>query len=282
MQTYQPLHTQHLSFEGGEIAFDDTQTNGPLVICVPGVGDLRASYRFLVPFLVDAGYRIVTMDLRGHGESSIGWSDYQDTAVARDVLALVHFLNVGPAILIGNSYGGAAVAYAATIESDAVAGLVLLDAFVRDLPQTLMQRLAVWVVAQLGAGAWTSYYKSLYVSKQPPDMDTYLRTLKRNLQERGRFVATKAMMYGKHAAVEAKLAEVKAPTLVVMGSKDPDFPEPANEAKRTVENLRSATFTDIHLIEGAGHYPHAEMAEQTQAIVIAFLQQIKQHTSRNG
>ncbi len=275
MQTYQSLSTQRLSFEGGEIAFDDTQTNGPLVICVPGIGDIRASYRFLVPFLVAAGYRVVTMDLRGHGASSIGWSDYQDTAIARDVLALVRFLNAGPAILIGNSYGGSAVTYAAAIEPDAVAGLVLLDAFVRDLPQNLMQRLAIWAVTQLGASAWISYYKSLYVSEQPSDMQTYLATLKKNLQERGRFVATKAMMYGKHATVEANLAKVQAPTLIVMGSKDPDFPNPAEEAKRTMGALHNAALTDIHLIEGAGHYPHAEMPEQVQSVVIAFLRQVK-------
>ena len=275
MQTYQPLSTQHLSFEGGEIAFDDTQTNGPLVLCVPAIGDIRASYRFLVPFLVAAGYRVVTMDLRGHGESSIGWSDYQDTAIARDVLALVRFLNAGPAILIGNSYGGAAVTYAAAIEPDAVAGLVLLDAFVRDLPQNLIQRLAIWAVTQLGASAWISYYKSLYVSEKPSDMQTYLATLKKNLQERGRFAATKAMMYGKHATVEASLAKVQAPTLIVMGSKDPDFPNPAEEAKRTMEALHNAALTDIHLIEGAGHYPQAEMPEQVQSVVVAFLRQVK-------
>lgn len=275
MQTYQPLSTQHLLFEGGEIAFDDTQTNGPLVICVPGLGDVRASYRFLAPSLIAAGYRVVTMDLRGHGESSTGWLDYQDTAIARDVLALIRFLNAGPAILIGNSYSGAAVTYAAAIEPNAVAGLVLLDAFVRDLPQNMMQRFAVWAIAQIGASAWTSYYKSLYVSQKPSDMQAYMASLKKNLQKPGRFAATKAMMYGKHTTVEVNLAKVQAPTLILMGSKDPDFPAPADEAKYTAEALSNAS-TEVHLIEGAGHYPHAEMPEQVQTIVIEFLQKIKQ------
>lgn len=282
MQAATTLQTHHLKVSGGDIAFDDTNTVGPLVICVPGLGDVRASYRFLVPSLVAAGYRVVTMDLRGHGESSIGWSDYQDTTTASDVLALIHSLNAGPALLVGNSYGGSAVTYAAAIEPDAVAGLVLLDAFVHDLPQTLMQRLAVWVVTQIGAAAWTPYYKSLYVSKQPPDMDSYVAALKANLKERGRFAATKAMMYGSHATVEAHLAEVKAPTLIIMGSKDPDFPDAASEAKRTADALRNASRTEIHLIEGAGHYPHAEMPEQVQPIVIAFLQQIKENTQHGA
>jgi len=276
MQTNETLSTHLLSLQEGTLAYDDTNTSGPLVICVPGVGDLRASYRFLVPSLVAAGYRVVTMDLRGHGESSVGWSDYLDTTSARDVLALVHSLNAGPALLIGNSYGGSAVTYAAAIDPNAVAGLVLLDAYVRDLPLTLLQRLALWAVAQIGASAWTLYYKSLYVSKQPSDMPIYLATLKANLKERGRFAATKAMLYGSHATVETHLADVKAPTLIMMGSKDPDFPDAANEAKYTAEHLRGASRTEIHLIEGAGHYPHAEMPEHVSPLVVAFLQQIKE------
>src|SRR5450759_1104262 len=216
MLTDKTLPTQYLELPEGRIAFDDTQTTGPLVICVPGLGDIRATYRFLAPALSAAGYRVVTMDLRGHGESSTGWSDYRDTTVGDDVLALIRQLNAGPAILIGNSYGGAAVAYAAAVAPASVAGLVLLDAWVRDLPQTLVQRLAIWVVARLGASAWISYYKSLYVSQKPSDLDAYLAALKANLRERGRFAATRAMMYGSHANIAAPLNQMKAPALIVM------------------------------------------------------------------
>ncbi len=154
MQTNEKLGTEYLEVAGGRIAFDDTKTAGPLIVCVTGLGDVRANYRFLVPQLMAAGYRVVTMDLRGHGESSTGWSDYSDTAIAGDVLALVHSLNAGPAILVGNSYGGAAIAYAAATEPSAITGLVLLDAFVRDIPQGVFQRLGLRAVALLGASAW--------------------------------------------------------------------------------------------------------------------------------
>ncbi len=276
MQTDVSLPIHYLTLPEGVIAFDDTQTAGPLVLCVPGLGDVRASYRFLRPALVAAGYRVVTMDLRGHGQSSVGWSDYRDTAIAHDVLALCHALQAGPALLLGNSYGGAAVTYAAATDPAAVAGLVLLDAFVRDLPQTLFQKVAIWLVAQFGAGAWTSYYKSVYISKQPPDMETYLAALKANLREPGRFAATKAMMYGSHAAVEAHLAKVQAPTLIVMGTKDPDFSDPQAEARHTAEALRQAASCQVQMIEGAGHYPHAEMPEQVLPVVLASFQQLKE------
>ena len=263
-----PAHI--LDMPDGRIAYDDTGT-GPLVVLVPGMGDVRASYRFLIPRLVEAGYRAVSTDLRGHGTSSVGWADYRDTAIATDVLALVRHLAGGPAILVGNSYGGAAVAYAAATDPGAVQALVLLDAFVRDAPQSAVQRLAIRALGIFGAGMWTSYYKSLYKTTPPADLPAYLKALKASLKEPGRFAATMAMGHSSHAAVDARLGEVRAPALVVMGSKDPDFPDPAAEVARTAASLRGSSHTEIQMIEGAGHYPHAERPDLVAAAIIAFL-----------
>ena len=42
------MSTQYLDRETGKIAFDVTGA-GPLVVCVPSMGDVRAEYRFLRP-----------------------------------------------------------------------------------------------------------------------------------------------------------------------------------------------------------------------------------------
>ncbi len=65
--------TQYLDRGEGRIAYDVTGS-GPLVVAVPGMGDLRSSYRHLAPALVDAGFRVATMDLRGHGDSDTTFS----------------------------------------------------------------------------------------------------------------------------------------------------------------------------------------------------------------
>ena len=61
------LGTLYLNTDGGKIAYD-LSGEGPLVICAPSMGDLRQEYRFLVPQLVEAGYKVATLDVRGHGE----------------------------------------------------------------------------------------------------------------------------------------------------------------------------------------------------------------------
>ena len=102
----QNVATQFLSTEEGRIAFDVTGS-GPLVVLVPGMGDLRSSYRFLSPKLVAAGYTVVTTDLRGHGESDADFGSYGDADTARDVIALVESLH-RPAFIIGNSMAAGA------------------------------------------------------------------------------------------------------------------------------------------------------------------------------
>src|SRR5689334_6789066 len=95
------MTTSYLSVDGGRIAYEVTG-EGPLVVCVPGMGDVRQIFRHTVPALVGAGYRVASMDLRGHGESDATMADYGDAATARDLLALIAHLG-GPAIVVGSS-----------------------------------------------------------------------------------------------------------------------------------------------------------------------------------
>ncbi len=124
------MNTQFLKRPEGTIAYDDTGS-GPLVVCAPSMGDVRGEYRFLAPQLVAAGYRVVTMDLRGLGESSTGWADYSVAGVGSDLVALITALDAGPAVIAGCSMAAGAAVWAAAEAPELVAGLVLLGPFVR-------------------------------------------------------------------------------------------------------------------------------------------------------
>src|SRR5450631_944837 len=84
----QAATTLYLTRPEGRIGYD-VDGDGPLVVLVPGMGDLRASYRFLAPALRAAGYRVASTELRGHGDSDATFSSYGDAETAADVLALI-------------------------------------------------------------------------------------------------------------------------------------------------------------------------------------------------
>src|SRR3984957_8503513 len=73
--------TRYLTRPGGRLGYDVAGT-GPLVVLVPGMGDLRAGYRFLAPALRAAGYRVACTDLRGHGDSDATFASYGDEETA--------------------------------------------------------------------------------------------------------------------------------------------------------------------------------------------------------
>ena len=91
MTSNETIHVQevrYLTRPGGRVAYEVTGA-GPLVVLVPGMGDLRGTYRFLAPSIVDAGFRVAWTDLRGHGDSDASFASYGDVDTAGDIVALV-------------------------------------------------------------------------------------------------------------------------------------------------------------------------------------------------
>src|SRR5215216_5464227 len=76
--------TEFLNVPRGQIAYQQTG-RGPAggVRARPGRPARRLSDRFLTPQLIQAGYRVTTMDLRGHGESSTYWDCYSPSQRGR-------------------------------------------------------------------------------------------------------------------------------------------------------------------------------------------------------
>lgn len=262
--------TQYLTRPGGRLAYD-VSGSGPLVVASPGLGALRSTYRFLVPALVEAGYRVATVDLRGHGESSVGgWGSYTETDVADDLIALVEHLG-GPAVIIGNSYSGGAAVVAAARRPELVRALVLTGAFVHDIPRNTVQKLAVWLISStpLGRAAWGSYVPSLYGGRKPADHAAALAALTASLKGKDRFTATAAMAAQPHIAAGRALPAVTAPALVVMGEQDPDFADPAAEAAFISGALVGPA--QALMVAEAGHYPHTQRPDLVNPAVVAFL-----------
>jgi pimeloyl-ACP methyl ester carboxylesterase len=86
---------------------------GRSVVLVHGITESRRTWDPLVAPLIAAGYRVVAIDLRGHGDSS-RTAPYDLATMAGDLGAVLGHEGLDDALLIGHSLGGAVVsAYAA-------------------------------------------------------------------------------------------------------------------------------------------------------------------------
>ncbi len=270
--------TEYLTVDDGTLAYDVTGS-GPLVVLAHGMGDSRASYRFVGPQLVAAGYRVAAVDLRGCGESSATWPSYSRTDLAGDLLALVRHLG-GPAVLVGHSISGGAVTIAAARAPDLVTGVVELAPFTRSQSFSLgglrvkryrtgMTRLAM--AAGLGSVRWwTKYLDVAFPGAKPADWEDQLRRIGANLAEPGRMKALQGMGRTSPADAGEQLPHLRCPALVVQGTLDPDWPDPQAEGEGIVAAMPEG-LGRLAMVDGAGHYPHTQLPDEVVALVVPFL-----------
>jgi pimeloyl-ACP methyl ester carboxylesterase len=267
-----------LTLDDGTITYD-VQGTGPLVVLAHGMGDSRAAYRFVAPDLVAAGYRVATVDLRGHGGSSVDWSGWSRTDIAGDLLAVVRHLG-GPAVLVGHSISGGAVTIAAAQSPELVSGIVELAPFTRkqsirlgDLRVTRFRRgmTRLLMAGTLGSVSWWHRYLDLaFPGVKPADWDDRLADNAAMLAEPGRMRALQRMGRSAPTDAGAHLAGVRCPALVVEGSLDPDWADPRAEGEAIVAAM-PAGLAELAVIDGAGHYPHTQAPQETVALLLAFL-----------
>ena len=243
--------------------------DGPLIVCVPGMGDLRSTYRHLVPGLVATGHRVATLDLRGHGDSDTTFSRYDDEALASDVAALIEHLG-GPATIVGNSMAAGAAVIVAAQRPELVAGLVLLGGFVRNPSANPLLKLAMrallapaWV-----APVWKGYLPSLHAGRTPDDHAEYLDSVAASMRLPGHAAAFSRTARTTHDPAERALPDVTAPALVITGANDPDWKDPRAEAEWVGAHLDA----EVVILEDCGHYPQSQQPELVLAAVERFLE----------
>ena len=259
--------TQFLELAGGRFAYDDTGA-GPLVVATPAMLDLRSELRFLTPLLVDAGFRVVTVDQRGMGETSGQWPAYGSLPLAQDLMALIRHLDAGPVIIYGTSNGAAAGVYVAAEAPELVRGLVLAAPFVRDGKMSWIQRQleGIMRIPFLTRPLYMSYFPR-WEPRKPADFAEHAARLKANLTEPDRRNVIKAYMFEQtHRESEKRLGKVKVPSLVIMGTGDVDWPDPAAEAQWIAGQLGSR----VLMLDGAGHHPHVEYPKEIAQAVAEF------------
>jgi pimeloyl-ACP methyl ester carboxylesterase len=271
--------TQFLELADGQFAYDDAG-EGPLIVATPAMLDLRSELRFLTPLLVEAGFRVVTVDQRGMGETSGEWPAYGSLPLAHDLMALIRHLDAGPAIIYGTSNGAAAGVYIAAEAPELVRGLVLAAPFVRDGKMSWIQRQleGIMRIPFLTLPIYMSYFPK-WEPRRPADFAEHVAKLKTNLKEPSRRNVIKAYMFQQtHREAEKRLGKVTVPSLVIMGTADVDWPDPAAEAQWIAAKLGS----DVMMLDGTGHHPHVDYAEEIAGAVTEFARSLPARAAPSG
>lgn len=245
---------------------------GPAVVLIHGFASSLETWEAVRPALVEAGHRVIAMDLRGFGWTDRPPGDYSSTAQAHLVLALLDRLGVSRASFVGHSYGAGVTLRIALLAPERVERIALYDAWAYSgqLP-------AFFHVARadgIGEAMFAAWYgeraedrMALAFHDQRFVTIELIDAVDASLRRPGTYAAALAAVRGMHyEEVEAQYRTVTQPALLLWGREDRVTPlEIGERLSRELPGARLVVYP------GCGHFPMIEHAAQSTAELVRFV-----------
>jgi pimeloyl-ACP methyl ester carboxylesterase len=258
---------------GAQIYYEVAGAGQPVVFVHAGIADRRMWGPQFAAFA--ERYRVLRYDHRGMGKSSMPPGPF---ALRDDLYTLIRHFDKAPTVLIGCSMGGSAALDCVLEHSNAARALVLVGAGVSGNPQepdAEMRRLWEQVDELTGKGdldAANEIELRMWVDgvrRTPDQVDPAVRELVREMNLAS-FTRDAQHQQGQSQPLEppafGRLGEVRAPTLVIVGSDDQPL------IVRTAEVLASQIPGARKVVmEGLAHVPNMERPAEFNQIVLDFL-----------
>ena len=256
---------------GGVTLHAVAMEKGPLAILLHGI--TANAYVFLPLMERLAGhFRLVSIDMRGHGRSSKPATGYAAKDYADDIEALIRHLDVGPALLIGHALGARDAFIAGARNKGLVSGIVAID-FTPFIDEqvfvALGQRISGGNRVFSDTAAIAAALSERYPMTPPQAIQrrvTYgYRTVEggwRPLAETATMVETAA---GMRESFEADFNSLKVPTLLLRGAQ-------SKVISPDVWARTKALRPDMRFIElpNADHYAAEQVPDAIAAEILNF------------
>lgn len=248
----------------------------PPVVFVPGWGCPVYVYRRNLPAVADAGFRSISVDLKGHGLSfkPLGGGEYSLESLITHVEEILDALELERPALVGHSMGATLLYHFVSTHPRRARALTLLSpvglsgvplmwlyksltpAFLRPLLRRVRPRIVVKVALRRVYGRRGSFNEDdidqYWAPTQFPESSLALRDLLHS--------------YDWRAARTRELPTVHLPALGMWGSRDHLQPRDGLDIyKRLIPGIV------LREIEGAGHIIPEETPDEVNQAVIAFL-----------
>ena len=252
---------------GVRLAYEEAGVGGPPLLLVHG---MRCNRSHMVPQLGHfmRRHRVVSVDLRGHGESDAPDSLYSNEEINEDLIWLCGELGIEKPVAVGHSFGGSTLLHLAVWKPDFLGGLVILDSGIRSVAAR---------VAELGnTPMMTPEQGRAFLAARLFSADDPVDLRDRILAEMDHPAPHVSAGMGKTVltfdAAEAAYA-CTVPSLFLLADKP--FTD-ATILARLGGNWR------VGQVVGAGHFIHMVAPAQVNAMIERFLELIQRPSPNRG
>lgn len=286
----EPSGTIHHTFpthDGGEVHVVERGT-GRTFLLVHGVTVSTVVWHYQLLDLVAAGYRVVALDIRGHGKSVAGEDGYTVAAMAEDVFTAARALDLHDAVAVGHSMGAmvllqlladhpelvndgtiSSIALVATSASPVLGNGVpaAAAAMVRVLTPAAGRGHLRMIGSQLPPGQSAGDLAALYCrlgfgSHPSPAHVELLRSMASAIPAP---VLAELLATLLELDIRDLLAAILAPTLVVAGSRD--LVTPPWHSRYLARHIPVA---ELHVLPGCGHMVMLERRQELARLLLDF------------
>lgn len=251
-----------------DIAYDDAGS-GSAVVLLHGYPFNRSMWAEQTAALIDR-FRVVALDLRGHGDSESSTGASTMKLMAEDVAALMDDLKIERAVVGGLSMGGYVTLAFHQLFPERVEKLLLADtraqADTEEAKATRAEQ-AQKILAEGMAGIVDAMLPKLLspetVSKRP-EVVKRVRDMMLHTSFEGAAAALRGM--AEREDQTNRLSQIKVPTLIVVGREDPITPLADSEKMH-----KQIAGSQLVVIENASHVSNIEQPEQFNRALSDFL-----------
>ncbi|MEP6886206.1 MAG: alpha/beta hydrolase [Gammaproteobacteria bacterium] len=259
---------------GETLAYIDMGAHaGQAVVLIHGYTDSARDWVPLLPYLT-SGDRLILVDIRGHGRSSKPECCYTRLDFAYDIKLLLDSLGVQKADIVGHSLGSIIAQTFAEFWPERTAHVVLIASSggsPPDVPNKVKQFDFASEIRKLKEpiDADSPFMIAWWDSPTPVDPDFIRRQRKDAAGIPLRVwlaVLDQGLPTNLYADLQATLPRLKAPTLLIWGSKDPIMQEDVRQSLR-----QALPDAKVKIFDGLGHNPFWEDPRGVGDVINAFL-----------
>ena len=217
-------------------------------------------------------HRVITVDLRGHGESDAPPQDYTMSGFAEDMAWLCRELELSPCLVVGHSMGGNVALEMAAHHPERVHSVVLIDSVLFPPPE-LLEALAPLIQALESPDFADAYRHAIEALCLPTDEALIKRDLISPLPRASQYVLTSALrdqLFGHDIASAA--AGCRCPVAYLEATAR--LADLAQFSRLTPQVIMAKTL-------GAGHFSYVFVPDQVNAMIERFIALFSERTQRD-
>lgn len=251
---------------------DQGPDDAPAIVFVHGFPLDKSMWNMQVDLLKEK-YRVVTYDIRGHGNTDKGTEPFSVELFANDLIALMDKLGIGKASVCGLSMGGYIALHAMKKQPGRFESLILADTTcVADSPETKEKRIAAMDnIRQNGSRKYAEEtVRNLFAPESienEPETVGLVREMVDRMTEESLVMTLKALAARNETC--SFLPEIKIPALIMVGEKDRITPpESARSLQEKIEK------SQLFIIASAGHLSNLEQPGEFNRHLASFLDMV--------